>query len=885
VSANQSVILTATGVNGRTGNATRTITITPKSLPTSSGGQMFSIGQNAAGSPLLLTASVSDPNVNNIGLTFAWSVISSPAGQNLIISKPSDRSTTATFSGPGLYVVRLQATDAAGQVLTETQTFTIGTDGTVAIPPFVTNPSSLTLDVGTRSGLSVLSKNNGSLQWQSSQDGGATWNDIPGANTGYLSIRPTTLAESGRQYRVVTTNAAGSYTSAPATVTVTSPVGGVITFLSSDAVTLQESVGVLNLTIQRLGSTVGATSTTVSIEDSSAVFGEDFLGFDGSEQVTKTLTWADGDGSDRTITIPIVNDAVVEDAEDFLVSLPVPLGSGEFFGEGVFVSINDDDGPGDPALLNSSPTFFESDGTATFQVHRSGGSKGILTATYVAESGINTATPAVAGQDFTAVSGNLTWADGDTADKTISVPLINDGIFEGDETFRVKVSVPQGFPSSASVTLRDAPYQVWQQETWPWAFTSPVPTYTTFASAIRSLNPLFWFRFSETTGTTTAAIDAAGNPVINGALTIRNASGSVGTVQLNQPGPRPAAFPGFEATNTGLVTTAAGAGTSAPTQYVAGGYVTAGSGNGLASKLGDGFTFSAFVRTNVTDRMMNIIGATATAGTQFSVFVNRSFSSSTTVSPHTLRIYVRDNNNDDLDYSVELAGLPTGSLCDGNWHHIAITVPRFTGTDNADFPRFYFDGVEANPLNVRGVEDLPSSPVFPDFLTFGSGVRIAANGAASIAGFFHGSLDEVAFIPTVLSADGIRLLASAGPTSPLPANLAQGADYDGDGLNNLLEYALGLNPLLPNPTPGYHTTVRVNSQDYLAITYTENLASTDVTKRVEVSSDLTNWASGPAATTEVSSSILGTLRTVTVRDNVPLTAGSRRFIRVKVATP
>ena len=50
---------------------------------------------------------------------------------------------------------------------------------------------------------------------------------------------------------------------------------------------------------------------------------------------------------------------------------------------------------------------------------------------------------AAAGADYTAVSGTLVFAAGETA-KTVSVPLLDDAIDEGNETMRLKLSNPQG---------------------------------------------------------------------------------------------------------------------------------------------------------------------------------------------------------------------------------------------------------------------------------------------------------------------------------------------------------------------------------------------------------------------------------------------------------
>ncbi len=60
------------------------------------------------------------------------------------------------------------------------------------------------------------------LQWQSSTDG-VTYTNLPGATSGTYDSGATTVAHSGRRYRVVATNVAGTATSNAATLTV-SPI-------------------------------------------------------------------------------------------------------------------------------------------------------------------------------------------------------------------------------------------------------------------------------------------------------------------------------------------------------------------------------------------------------------------------------------------------------------------------------------------------------------------------------------------------------------------------------------------------------------------------------------------------------------------------------------
>jgi len=94
----------------------------------------------------------------------------------------------------------------------------------------------------------------------------------------------------------------------------------------------------------------------------------------------------------------------------------------------------------------------EASGTMTFTVSRLGGSTGAISVNYAVTNGT-----AVGGTDFTAANGTLNWANGDTANKTFTVTLTNDGVAEGAESFTATLSNAAGtpgayvgFPSSAA---------------------------------------------------------------------------------------------------------------------------------------------------------------------------------------------------------------------------------------------------------------------------------------------------------------------------------------------------------------------------------------------------------------------------------------------------
>gem|GEM_PF-3488889 len=97
----------------------------------------------------------------------------------------------------------------------------------------------------------------------------------------------------------------------------------------------------------------------------------------------------------------------------------------------------------------------EGGGSVNLTVTRAGGSIGPVGVNYATTNGT-----AISGADYTFQSGTLAWADGETAAKTISIPLSNDSAIEGDETFTISLASPTGgaglgSPAAATVTLQD----------------------------------------------------------------------------------------------------------------------------------------------------------------------------------------------------------------------------------------------------------------------------------------------------------------------------------------------------------------------------------------------------------------------------------------------
>ena len=123
------------------------------------------------------------------------------------------------------------------------------------------------------------------------------------------------------------------------------------------------------------------------------------------------------------------------------------------------------------------------------------------------------------------------------------------------------------------------------------------------------------------------------------------------------------------------------------------------------------------------------------------------------------------------------------------------------------------------------------------------------------------------------------------PAGTDAADMTPAADPDGDGVVNLMEYALGTDPLSPStadlPTP---LRLTIGDDQFLALSYPRPPHDNGVTYTVETSEDLQSWSSAPGDVVAVSITPHpdGVREIHTYRRAVPITAEDRGFLRLRV---
>jgi hypothetical protein len=180
------------------------------------------------------------------------------------------------------------------------------------------------------------------------------------------------------------------------------------------------------LTVEASFAAAVAITVDYSTADNTAVSGLDYVATFGS------LTFEPGQVR-RTILVPIVDDAAWEPTENFTVSLSNAVRASIADGQAIG-TIQDNDPTGPTISIGDVVVSEGVDSQAIFTVR--------LNTTIAAPVSVNYTTTdgtALAGINYVATAGTLTFAAGETQ-RTITVPILNDGTTYPTETFTINLS-------------------------------------------------------------------------------------------------------------------------------------------------------------------------------------------------------------------------------------------------------------------------------------------------------------------------------------------------------------------------------------------------------------------------------------------------------------
>jgi hypothetical protein len=221
---------------------------------------------------------------------------------------------------------------------------------------------------------------------------------------------------------------------------------------------------IARFTVSLSAQSVQSVRVNFSTHDGTAVLDSDY-----EPRFNSSLTIPAG-ATSGTLSVALYGDTTYEPDETFFVNLTSALNGTIADGSGIGTILNDDQ-PAPGGLVQFSAATFqqnEGDGRATITVTRTGDTNGTATVDYRTTDtdtfavgcadAVNNAGGAYARCDFAATIGKLSFAAGEI-NKTITVPIINDGHVEGAETFQLQLSsvtgTTLGTQNVATITITD----------------------------------------------------------------------------------------------------------------------------------------------------------------------------------------------------------------------------------------------------------------------------------------------------------------------------------------------------------------------------------------------------------------------------------------------
>jgi hypothetical protein len=192
-----------------------------------------------------------------------------------------------------------------------------------------------------------------------------------------------------------------------------------------------ETDGSATITVTRSAGSDGAVSVKYATSDGSAHAPTDYGATSG------TLTFAAGETS-KHFTVPIFDDGGSEEDGTVNLTLSGPTGGATLGPQSTATLTIAEPNAGQFQFAADNYRVDETSGNATITVTRTGGSDRSVSVSYATGDGT-----ASAGTDYSAASGTLTFAPGETS-KSLTIPIVDDGGGENAGTVMLALSSPTG---------------------------------------------------------------------------------------------------------------------------------------------------------------------------------------------------------------------------------------------------------------------------------------------------------------------------------------------------------------------------------------------------------------------------------------------------------
>ena len=226
----------------------------------------------------------------------------------------------------------------------------------------------------------------------------------------------------------------GTYPTDTITLELVSPASaGTVQFASSSYSVAENTPGYVFLYVTRTGGISGSAAVNYTSSNGTATQHVNYTGSYG------TLSWANGDATQKSFSVGIIDDEIWTPDLKFTASLSGAIGATlGTVSQSIVTIINSTPyTPGTMSFVSSSYSVNEDALSLTLHVERTGGTNGTASVNY---AGINGT--AITSVNYKITAGTLSWADGESGIKTFASTIYNIAGWNPDLIFTASLSTP-----------------------------------------------------------------------------------------------------------------------------------------------------------------------------------------------------------------------------------------------------------------------------------------------------------------------------------------------------------------------------------------------------------------------------------------------------------